>query len=111
MNFARRMRPFRQVDCRSWFSYAMDLLLHTDGANALTVAAAGAAIAETVRTEQQVASVVAAVRIERTRPIATVTTCIVRIRVIAITGSRQENTIAIALAGFLCAVYAIQSCP
>ena len=58
------MRPFRQVDCRSWFSYAMELLLHTDGANALAVKTVVAARADKAGREVQVVSVVAVARRE-----------------------------------------------
>ena len=58
------MRPFRQVDCRSWFSYAMGLLLHTDGTNTLTVEAVAVARADIAGIEVQVVSAVAVAHIE-----------------------------------------------
>ena len=79
--------------------------MNTDGANAL--AAAAAAVVRADIAEEQAASEVAVARTERTRPIVAVATCIVEARIVAITGSRQEDTIAVALAGYLIATNTI----
>ena len=76
MNFAKRTRPFWQVECRALLSYAMKLLLHTDRANAVAVAAAIVVRADIAGIDEQLESEVVATRIERTRPIVAVATCI-----------------------------------
>ena len=98
-------------DCRTWDGTHCNLLLHTDGANAPTVAAAVVAHEDIPGIEEQYISVVAVARIERRRPIEAGATCIVEARTVAITGSRQKDTVAVALAGYLPAINAIHGCP
>ena len=52
-----------------------DLILHTDGANASTVAVEGAARVDIAGIEAQYISAVAVARTERTRQIGAVATC------------------------------------
>ena len=68
-------------------------MLYTDGANALAVVAVVVVRVDIAGIEVQVVSVVAIARIERTRPIVAVATCIVEARIVAITGSRQKPEI------------------
>ena len=98
-------------DCRAWNGTHCNLLLHTDGANAPAAVAADVAREDIPGIEEQYISVVAVARIERTRPIAAEATCTVEARAAAITGSRQKYTIAVALAGYLSAIFAIHGCP
>ena len=98
-------------DCRVWNGTHCNLLLHTDGANALAVVAAVAVRVDKAGIELQVVSVAAGARIERTRPIVAVATCTAEVRFAAITGSRQEYTITIALADYHSAINPIQCCP
>ena len=85
-------------DCRAWFTYAMTLLLHTDGANASAVAAVAAVRADIAGNEVQVVSADAVARKERTRPIEAVATCTFEARIEAITSSRQKDTVAVNIA-------------
>ena len=98
-------------DCRAWNGTHCNLLLHTDGTNAIAAVAVVVAREDIPGIEAQVVSAVVVARIERTRPIVAVSTCIVEARIVAITGSRQEDTIAVALTGYLPAFNAIRGCP
>ena len=98
-------------DCRTWNGTHCNLLLHTDGTNASADAAAEVVRVETAGIEVQAVSVVAVARTERTRPIVAAATCRGEARTAAITCSRQEDTIAVALAGYLSAIFAIHGCP
>ena len=84
------------------------LLLNTDGANASAVVDVVVARGDTAGVEEQAESEAA---VARTGPIGAAATCIVEARIAAITSIRQEDTVAIALAGYLFTFNAIYCCP
>ena len=68
-------------------------MLRAHRAHTLTVVAVVVVRVDVVRIEVQVTCVVRVVRVERTRPVVAVRTCVVERTIVAIPGSRQENAL------------------
>ena len=93
--------------------YTLHLILRADWPHGQSVVAVAEVIpAPVIRIEVHAPRVVrVVVRIERTRPIVAVAACARERTVVAVTRSREEDTIAVAFAGYLVAIHTILSCP
>ena len=92
-------------------SNALRLIILEYGAHTVPVATAARSSATGILVEVQAARAVGTTLVRRSTPVATVRLLVVGRRTEAPTGGREEDAVAILLAGYLIAFMAVLDCP